>query len=602
MKNRSRRFKILIPLLILVSLMSLILNLSPVSASPATEPYKIGALFSTTGSQSNLGVPQQNTVEMLVSKINAAGGINGHPLEVIIYNDESDATKSATLANKLIEEDQVLAIIGPTATGSSMAIIDAVTTAEIPLVSCGAGASIVTPVADRYWVFKTPQTDKQVVTEIYIYLQRIGITKVAIITSTFGFGQGGKTYLESEASKYGITLVDNQTFGSDDTSMISQLTHIKGTDAQAVVCWDTDKASAVVAKDMQTLQFDIPLFCSHGIANQAFIDAAGDAANGVIFPAGKLLVVDDIPATDPQKEVLTDYRDKYEALYGENTVSTFGGYAYDALYMVVGALENMDEGLSRAESRAAIRDNLEQITNFTGISGVFTMSPTDHLGMQPGSLALIEIVDGGWTVVNTFTTPTSTPASTATAQPSPTPVPTTTSTPTPTSSILLSSPQLITPEVGATISDDTPLFTWAGVAGSSNYRIQISTDSGFGANSLLTDTILGNVQAYEVTTRLADSTYYWHVKAANDDSESPWSSIGSFTISTSAEQKAFPLWIIGAIGGGVVLIVIILVIRWNNKRMATVGATDLRIKQLKKQMEKWRAEGYDVTSLEDLFK
>lgn len=383
----------------ILTLVLALVTISSVSCGKEEEVsvYKVGALFSTTGSQSNLGVPEENTVEMLVEKINADGGINGHPLEVIIYNDETDSTKCATLANKLIEQDQVLAIIGPTGTGNSMAIIDTVTTAEIPLVSCAAGASIVTPVEDRYWIFKTPQTDKQVVTEIYIYLQSINISKVAIITSTSGFGQGGKTYLESEADTYGITLVDNQTFGSDDTSMISQLTHIKGTDAEAVICWDTDKASAVVAKDMQTLQFEIPLFCSHGIANPGFITGAGDAANGVIFPAGKLLVVDEIPASDPQKDVLTSYRDEYEALYGEGTINTFGGHAYDALYMVVKALEDMEEGLSLAESRAAIRDGLEQITGFVGISGIFTMSPEDHLGMQPGSLALIEIVDGGYT-------------------------------------------------------------------------------------------------------------------------------------------------------------------------------------------------------------
>jgi len=385
----------------ILTLVLALVTISSVSCGKEEEEelsvYKIGALFSTTGSQSNLGVPEENTVEMLVERINADGGINGHPLEVIIYNDETDSTKCATLANKLIEQDQVLAIIGPTGTGNSMAIIDTVTTAEIPLVSCAAGASIVTPVEDRYWIFKTPQTDKQVVTEIYIYLQSINISKVAIITSTSGFGQGGKTYLESEADTYGITLVDNQTFGSDDTSMISQLTHIKGTDAEAVICWDTDKASAVVAKDMQTLQFEIPLFCSHGIANPGFITGAGDAANGVIFPAGKLLVVDEIPASDPQKDVLTSYRDEYETEYGEGTINTFGGHAYDALYMVVKALEDVEEGLSLAESRAAIRDGLEQITGFVGISGIFTMSPEDHLGMQPGSLALIEIVDGEYT-------------------------------------------------------------------------------------------------------------------------------------------------------------------------------------------------------------
>ena len=364
---------------------------------PEKETYTVGALFSTTGPASNLGVPEENTVDMMVDQINADGGINGHPLEVIVYNDETDAGKCATMASRLIEQDQVLAIIGPTTSGNSLAIIDTVTTAEVPLVSCAASIQIVTPVEDRYWVFKTPQTDKEAITEIYRHLQDEGITNIAIITATSGFGAGGRDILLNDSADYGLTIVDDQTFDEGDTSMQAQLTHIKGTDAEAVVCWATDKESAIVAQDMQTLEMEITLYCSHGIANQAFIDAAGDAANGVIFPAGKLLIVDNVPDSDPQKDTLVSYIEDYEALYGEGTISTFGGHAYDALSMVVMALEDMDEGLSLADARAAVRDGLEQVTNFAGTGGMFTMSATDHLGMQPGSLAMIEIVDGEWT-------------------------------------------------------------------------------------------------------------------------------------------------------------------------------------------------------------
>ncbi len=372
-------------------------NGTATTATPTKAPYKVGALFATTGAGSNLGVPEQETVDMMVEQINAAGGINGHPLEVVFYNTESSTEKCATLATRLIEQDNVLAIIGPTTSGESLAIIDTVTTAKVPLISCAANIGIVTPVADRYWVFKTPQADKEVVTQIYTYLKGQSITKVAIITDTSSFGAGGRTILKSDAASYGITLVDDQTFTSGDTSMQSQLTHIKGTGAQAVICWATDKESAIVAQDMQTLQMTIPLFCSHGIANQAFIDAAGAAANGVVFPAGKLLIVNEVPATDPQKNVLTAYKTDYETKYTGKTASTFGGHAYDSLSMVVIALENIPEGLDTAAARQAVRDEIEKITNFAGISGVFTMSATDHLGMQPGSLAMIEIVDGKWT-------------------------------------------------------------------------------------------------------------------------------------------------------------------------------------------------------------
>ena len=360
------------------------------------DTYNVGALFSTTGPASNLGVPEELTVEMMVDQINDAGGINGHPLEVTIYNDETNAEKCATLANTLIEDDMI-AIIGPTTSGNSLAIIDTITTAEIPLVSCAANIGIVEPVEERYLIFKTPQTDKEAVTEIYTYLEETAnITNIALITATSGFGTTGRGILIADAPDFGLTVVDDQTFAETDTIMQSQLTHIGGTDAEAVVCWATDKESAIVAQDMQTLQMEIPLFCSHGIANMAFITAAGDAANGVIFPAGKLLIADLVPADDPQKEVLTNYIADYEAL-GEGTFSTFGGHAYDALSMVVMALDGLDEGLTITEARAAVRDGLEGITNFAGTGGIFTMSPTNHLGMAPGSLAMIEIVDGEWT-------------------------------------------------------------------------------------------------------------------------------------------------------------------------------------------------------------
>ena len=365
------------------------------STPTAKAPYVIGAIFSTSGVSASLGVPEANTVNMLVDKINKAGGINGHNLSVIIYDDGSLADTAATLATKLIEQNQVLAIIGPTTSGSTLAIMNISTDAKIPVVSCAASAAIINPV--QYWIFKTPQTDKMVAIKLCKYIQSQNITKMAIITSTSGYGVGGKGYLVSEAANDSITIVDSQTFDSTDTSMISQLTHIQGTDAQAVVCWDTDKGSAVVAQNMKTLGMSIPLYCSHGIATPAFITEAGDAANGIIFSAGKLLVVDTLSSSDPQYTALKNYKSDYLAMYNASTLSTYGGHAYDALLMVKGALQNMQEGLNLSASRATIREELEETKNLVGISGIFTMSPTDHLGMQAGSLVMIKIVNGAFT-------------------------------------------------------------------------------------------------------------------------------------------------------------------------------------------------------------
>ena len=373
------------------------------TTEPTAEPeekkaYKIGAVLSVTGPASSLGIPEENTAKMMEDEINAAGGINGHPIEVIIYDTETSAEKCATLTTRLIEQDNVLAIMGPTTSGNSMAIIDIVTNAEIPLVSCAAAISIVTPVEERYWIFKTPQTEKEAVTEIYTHMQTNEITKVALITDTSGFGAAGLAFLKADAEGYGIDVVEKQTFDSGDTSMEAQLTNIMGSDAEAVICWATTDESATVALDMQNLGIEIPLYCSHGIANMDFIDQAGDAANGVIFPAGKLLFVNQVQDTDPQKQVLINYIADYEAINGEGTMSTFGGHLYDALSMIAITLEDLEEGASTAEARTQIRDGLEQITEFAGTGGVFTMSPENHLGMAPGSLGMIEIVDSAWTL------------------------------------------------------------------------------------------------------------------------------------------------------------------------------------------------------------
>lgn len=390
--------KKLLSLVVALVMLVTIISVTGCSNNAADETYKIGAIISISGPASNLGVPEKQTLEMLTEEINAAGGINGHPVEMIIYDDETNAEKVATLATRLIERDEVLAIIGSTFTGGTMAIIDTMNSQETPLVSMAAGIGIITPVEDRYWIFKTPQTEKEAVIEVYKYMQATGIKDVAIITDTSGFGAGGRNYLLSESANYGINIIDDQTFSSGDTSMQSQLTHIKGTDAEAVIVWATDKESAMVASDLQALQMTIPLYASHGIANMAFINNAGDAANGVIFPAGKLLIADQVPASDPQQKVLVAYKQDYESKFGAGTVSTFGGHAYDAFGFLTIALENVDAGQDLAEARAQLRDEIEKIENFVGTGGVFTMSTEDHLGMLPGSLAMFMIVDGTWTL------------------------------------------------------------------------------------------------------------------------------------------------------------------------------------------------------------
>jgi branched-chain amino acid transport system substrate-binding protein len=355
------------------------------------ESYKVGAIFAETGVNSSLGTPEKQTVDMMVKKINAKGGINGHKLEVIAYDTKSLSDECVILTNRLIEQDQVLAIIGPSSTGESKAIKQIVDTAEIPLISCAAGAAIVTDAPNK-WVFKTPQSDVLAVRALYKYIRDVkAFTKIAILTDTGGFGQGGKAFLESEAASYGITIVAKETFDPTGTDMTAQLTNIKNTTAQAFVCWTTSQGAAIVAKNRTDINMTMPLFCSHGVANMTFINNAVGSANGVIFPAGKLLVADQLDESDPQKAVLLKYETDFEAEYSGKTADTFGGHAYDALNLVVEALEKV------GPDKAKIRDYIENnITNWPGTGGMFNMSPDDHNGLTEGCFIMVEIKNGEW--------------------------------------------------------------------------------------------------------------------------------------------------------------------------------------------------------------
>jgi branched-chain amino acid transport system substrate-binding protein len=357
--------------------------------------YKIGAVFATTGAASSLGVPEKNTAAMLEEEINTAGGINGHNLQIIVYDTEGVETTARTRVQKLIDVDKVSAIVGPTRSGTSLGIIDQVQMqgAEIPNISCAASVKIVEPVAERKWVFKTPQSDVLMGEAIVGYLVSQSIPKVAIITERNAFGASGKEQLEKLLPGAGVEIVANEEFGDQDPDTSVQLTKIKGTEAQAVICWSTSEGGAVVTKNMKAdLQMEIPLIMSHGVANMAYIDLAGEAANGIIFPCGKLLVASELPDSDPQKAVLVKYATDYKAKFNEEP-STFGGHAWDAIYLIVNAMKKV------GDDKIKIRDEIENTKNFVGTGGIFNFSPTDHNGLTKQGVVMIKIVDGKWTLL-----------------------------------------------------------------------------------------------------------------------------------------------------------------------------------------------------------
>ena len=355
--------------------------------------YKIGAIFATTGSASVLGIPEKNTVEMLEEQIDAAGGINGRQVDIIIYDTEGLESTARISVDKLINLDQVDAIVGPTRSVISLGILDLIQEAGVPLVSCAATVNDTEQVEGTEWVFKTSQSNALMGTVITDYLQSQNISKVALITVTNSFGDSGKAELKKLLPAAEIEIVAEEEFNDRATDTSYQLTRIKGTDAQAVICWSTAGGGAVVTRNMKLdLKMEMPLIMSHGVASKAYIDLAGEAANGVVFPAGKLLVASQLPDSDPQKEILLKYAADYKSKFNEEA-NTFGGLAWDAINLVVNAMKK------GGSNRTKLRNEIENTSDFAGIGGVFNFSARDHNGLTKQGVIMVKIVDGKWTLI-----------------------------------------------------------------------------------------------------------------------------------------------------------------------------------------------------------
>src|SRR5512137_120975 len=358
--------------------------------SPPAEPIKIGALFSITGPASFLGAPEEKTARMLAEKINASGGVNGQKLQLVIKDTAGSPEKAVSFAKQLIEEEKVLAIIGPSTSGETMKIKDLCQENQVPLVSCAAAETIVNPVAP--YVFKVPQKDSQAVTWIYRTMKDKGITNIAILTSTEGFGVAGKKQLEDLAKPEGIQILANEVYDKQATDLTDVLTKVKGNSSvQAVVNWSIVPAQSIVAKNMKQLGLSVPLFQSHGFGNLKYVQQAGVAAEGILFPAGRLLVVADLPDSHPQKRVLAAYKKDYQSRYKED-VSTFGGHGYDSLMVVVEALKK-----AGAPDRDKVRDAIENLQGFVGTAGVFNFSATDHTGLGLEAFQMLTVKNGRFT-------------------------------------------------------------------------------------------------------------------------------------------------------------------------------------------------------------
>jgi len=356
----------------------------------AAEPIKVGALLAVTGPASFLGAPEARTLEMLAEELNAQGGIGGRKIQLVVKDTGGSPEKAISFAKQLIDEEKVFAIVGPSTSGETMAVKSVAEEGRTILLSCAAAEVIVNPVA-RY-VFKTPQKDSYAVVKIFQQMRKMGIARIGVLTSNTGFGKAGKEQIEKLAPEHGIQIALNEVYDKAATDLTAEATKLKGANVQAVLNWSIEPAQSIVLKNVRQLGLAIPIFQSHGFANIQYVKAAGEAAEGVIFPAGRLVVAESLPDSHPQKKLLVAYKNAYEARFKED-VSTFGGHAYDALLLLRKGVEQ--GGLDREKARAAV----ESLKGVAGTAGIFNLSPADHNGLDLDAFEMLTVKNGRFAVL-----------------------------------------------------------------------------------------------------------------------------------------------------------------------------------------------------------
>jgi branched-chain amino acid transport system substrate-binding protein len=358
----------------------------------ADEPIKIGTFLSVTGGASFLGDPELKTMQMFVEDLNANGGLLGRQVELIHYDTKGKAEEAGTFVKRLIAQDKVDIIVGGSTSGNTMSVIKLIGKAEIPFISLAGAGVIINPV--KKWVFKTPHTDRGAVEKIFIDMKSRGLSKVGMLSGSGGFGKSCQKNANALASGAGIEILADETHGKGDTDMTPQITKIKGTaGVQTFLYCGFGAATSIVAKNVKQLGLDVPHYQTHGSASMKFVNGAEGAAEGVRLPAAALLVVDQLADDHPQKAVASAYKAAYETRY-KDSISTFGGHAYDGLLIATNAITSVG-----STDKEAVRAAIEKTNNLVGVDGIFSMSADDHLGLNNDSFVMVEVKDGGWKLV-----------------------------------------------------------------------------------------------------------------------------------------------------------------------------------------------------------
>jgi branched-chain amino acid transport system substrate-binding protein len=353
----------------------------------------VGVTVSATGPAASLGIPERNTFALMPKTI------AGRKVNYLVLDDASDTTAAVSNTRKLITENKVDVIIGSTTTPNSLAMIDVVAEAQVPMVSMAASARIVEPVdAKKRWVFKTPQNDIMMSLAIATHMQNSGHKSVGFIGFSDAYGEGWYGEFNKIAGVKGLNIVASERYARTDTAVTGQVLKLIAAKPDAVLIAGSGTPAALPQKTLRERGYTGAIYQTHGVANSDFLRVGGKDVEGTFLPSGPVLVADQLPANHPVRKSAQAYVAAYEAAHGKGSVSTFGAHAWDAGLLVAAAVP---EALKKAQPgtpafRAALRDALEGVKELPAAHGIFNMSANDHLGLDQRARVMVKIENGSW--------------------------------------------------------------------------------------------------------------------------------------------------------------------------------------------------------------
>ena len=352
----------------------------------------VGVVVSATGPAASLGIPEKNTFALMPQTI------AGQKVNYIILDDASDTTAAVANTRKLISESKADIIIGSSITPNSLAMIDVVAEGKTPMITLAASAKIIEPMDDKKkWVFKTPQNDGLMAGAIADHMAKSGVKTVGYIGFNDAYGESWLQEFKKAGEAKGLKLVATEAFSRSDTSVTGQALKIMAAKPDAVLVAGSGTPAALPEKTLKERGYKGKYYQTHGVANADFLRVGGKDVEGTFLPAGPILVADQLPDSNPVKKEGVAYVQAYESKYGKGSAATFGAHAWDAGKVMAAAIP---EALKKAqpgtaEFRVALRDALEQTKGVAGAHGIFSYTPTDHLGIANG-VVMVKIENGTW--------------------------------------------------------------------------------------------------------------------------------------------------------------------------------------------------------------